>query len=152
MENALYEEKQTFAPRSLIIVIAIVIAALGLWLGHAVTPEMILTTAVVLVIAGVILWGFSSFRVRITPSELQFGFPFYTKHVPYDQLHLGDIAPIPFWYGMGIHFIRGMWVWNARVGRGVRIDVGRAKYLIGSDHPERLQSALMERTAKRVTA
>jgi hypothetical protein len=152
METVLYEEKQTFALRNLIIAIALVVAVFGLWLGKPVMLESVGVTLSVLILVGILLWGFSSFRVRIMPTELQFGFPFYTKHVPYDKLRLGDIAPIPFWYGMGIHFIRGMWVWNARLGRGVQIDVGRWKYLLGSDHPEKLQAALMERTRQRVTA
>jgi hypothetical protein len=150
MENALYEEKQTFALRNLIIVVAVVIAVMGVWLGTRMTAHDVGIGALCLTWAVIIFWGFSSMKVMVTPTMLRFGFPFYMKRVPLDKLKVGEIAPLSFWYGMGIHYIRGMWVWNARLGHGVRIDVGRTKYLIGSDHPERLQAALMERTRQRV--
>jgi hypothetical protein len=42
-------------------------------------------------------------------------------------------------------------VYNARFGRGVMLRAGKISYLLGSDHPERLQSALLTVVKRRVS-
>ncbi len=96
------------------------------------------------ILAVIVLWSFSRFTVVVTPKELRFGFPIWRKRIPISSARVGEIVRIPFWYGIGIHFIGRTWVYNARLGRGLRISVAKTKYLIGSDNPERLQSTLLQ--------
>jgi hypothetical protein len=102
-------------------------------------------------IAGGVMWGLTQLSVEVYPGELRFGFPFWRKRFPADKIEVGDVETISFAAGIGIHFWRGRWVYNARFGRGVMLKAGKISYLLGSDHPERLQSALLTVAKRRVS-
>ena len=102
-------------------------------------------------IAGGVIWGLTQFTVEVHPGELRFGFPLWRKRIPADRIEVGDVETISFAAGIGIHFWRGGWVYNARFGRGLLIRTGKTNYLLGSDHPERLQSELLVVAKRRVS-
>jgi hypothetical protein len=115
-------------------------------------PEAFIPAAIVLGAVALMLWGFSALRVHVSPTEVVFGFRFWSKRLRSEQIEVGGIAPITLFHGMGIHYVGGLWVYNARLGRGVRLRVGKTNYLIGSDQPERLQSALLQAATRRMPA
>jgi hypothetical protein len=106
----------------------------------------------VALMAGGVIWGLTQFAVEVYPAELRFGFPFWRKHIPVDRLEVGDVETISLAAGIGIHFWRGRWVYNARFGRGVVVKSGKTTYLLGSDRPGRLQSALLMVAKRKVPA
>jgi hypothetical protein len=149
----IHEERQSFTLMYIIAVFAAAVIVTAAWSLNAsagrTDPTAMATLAFAAVMAGIAIWGFSRLTVTITPTELRFGYPVWHRRAPVTQLIVGDIVPIPFWYGIGLHFVRGMWVYNAHLGRGVVLWLGNNKYLIGSDHPERLQSALLQVAPRR---
>ena len=143
MSSAIYEEKQTMYLRVPIVALVVAVTLFGAWQ----TRDVPLATAIMLLASlafAAALWGLTQLKVIVTPTEIRFGFPFFRKRFPLAKIRVGDVTKIAFLAGLGIHFWGGRWVFNARFGRGVLITSGRFEYLIGSDHPERLQAALMQ--------
>jgi hypothetical protein len=103
-------------------------------------------------IMGGVIWGLTQFSVEVYAGEIRFGFPLWRKRFGADQIEIGSVETISFAAGMGIHYWRGRWVYNARLGRGVTVKSGKTTYLLGSDHPERLQSALLMVAKRKVSA
>ncbi|RPH92838.1 hypothetical protein EHM69_11905 [candidate division KSB1 bacterium] len=150
MDTPLYEEKQSFFLRPLFVLIIFAILLWGAWDVHE-TPLHSVMLIGMAFLSALIFWGFSELRSKVTATEFIFGFPFYKKRIPLDQLTVGGVQRISFGAGVGIHFWRGSWLYCARFGRGVEISVDDTKYLIGSDHPEMLQAALLQRASPRAT-
>ncbi|MBU0509773.1 DUF3093 family protein [bacterium] len=145
MEQVVYEERQSF-PAWISTTTGVILG-----LGLALSPRSGLGDfwALVLIVAVVCvaLWLFSRFHINITHSELRFGFRIFKRNLPLSQIEVGEIRDITFWQGVGIHYVRGTAIWNAKLGRGVLIHYGKRRYLVGSDQPERLQSVLREHKA-----
>ncbi len=76
-------------------------------------------------------WGLAGFKVlRLNTSEIE-------------SVSMMEYAPLRDFGGYGIRFGRGMTAYFLRGSRGVAIAlVNGKKYLVGSDHPERLLSVL----------
>lgn len=144
----IHEEHQSFVIMrimALAVVLALgVTAILVNWKQGVTDPNEVWSLALVGVMILLALWGFSSLRVTVTNTELRFGYPIWHRRVPVSQIQVGDVVRIPFWYGIGLHYVGRMWVYNARLGRGVMITIKGRRYLIGSDDPERLQAALLQ--------
>ena len=104
-----------------------------------------------LMFVGVFLWGFLELRVTITATELTFGFPFWRKRLVLSEVTVGDVVPISWWHGIGIHRARSGWVFNARYGRAVEVFAHGVRYLSGSNAPEQLQAALLRAAPRRPT-
>ena len=86
-------------------------------------------------------------KVVVTSSELRFGFAFWRVRFPLKDVEVLGVEPIPLLAGIGIHYHRGKWVYNARQGQGTHIVYqGKKHYLIGSDNPETLFNALKTAT------
>ncbi len=144
MATPLFEERQSFAAIKTMSLIAIVFAIVW-YIAGTKTKVEIFAVGIVIFIGLLMMAGFRNFKTEVTATALRFGFPLYRKRLSLSGLEVGEIRPIRFWYGWGVHYIRGIWVWNARLGRGVLVQSGGKKYLIGSEQPERLQSVLRER-------
>lgn len=151
MTMPVFEERQ---PVALLIGLAVLAVALGLApLAIAPeSPEVLIAAGALAATLVLVLAGFRRLTIIVTGTELRFGFPLLGKRLPLRIIEVGDILPIPFWYGWGIHFVRGMWVWNARLGRGLLITAGRRKFLLGTAQAERLQSVLREQTRQAADA
>jgi len=148
MDASLYEEEQRFpawiyAVSGAVLVVALVLSYRS---GHEDFWALVLIAAVIVVS----LWLFSRFHVVVTESELRFGFRVFKKTIPLSVIEIGEIRDITFWHGIGIHYLRGTAIWNAKLGRGLQVSDGKRRYLVGSDQPERLQSVLYERKAAMV--
>lgn len=104
-----------------------------------------LLAAVLLIL--VVFFGMRTMKVVVTPTELRFGFAFWRKRLPLNDVEVLGVENIPLAAGIGIHFYPGKWVYNARLGQGVHLVYeGKKHYLIGSNNPEALFSALKTAT------
>lgn len=147
-DTPLFHEKQRFA---LLLVIAVGVAFVLVILAMQIAQQKaeLLPVLLAAALAGAALWGFSSMTITVTMTDLVFGFPFYRKRIALNQVEVGEIERISFFYGIGIHYVRGWWIFNAKLGRGLRINVGKTRYLIGSDQPEKFQAVLLERVGRK---
>jgi hypothetical protein len=151
--TAIYEEHQSFWVLNVIVILF----AIGLVLAVVLTganpaamkPEDLYSTLGALGLAAFALWGFSRLNLMVSTTEFRFGFPIWHRRVAVSRIQVGEITRIPLWYGIGLHFVGGMWVYNARLGRGVMVVIGGRRYLIGSEHPEQLQAALLQVAPRR---
>jgi len=148
-----YEEHQSFVAMYVMagaVLIALVLTAFFAGADlRVISPSdrngMLIAAAAILVV----LWGFSRLNVIVTTTEFRFGFPAWHRCVPLSSIEVGDTVPIRLWYGLGIHYAGGMWVYNARLGRGVMVTIKGTRHLIGSNDPERLQAALLQVAPRR---
>jgi hypothetical protein len=151
MDTVIYEETQTTSYRLMLVGLITAIFLFAFWQTWLSAKDTF--AALFLLIAtplGILaVWSFTQLRVQISPTELRFGSSLYRKRIPLDRVRVGAVEHIPALAGIGIHSFMGRWVFNARYGRGVNIEDGKRRYLIGSDQPERLQSALLQAVPKR---
>ncbi|MDD5088837.1 MAG: DUF3093 family protein [bacterium] len=145
METISYEERQSFPAWILVFCALILIAALVP--AFRAGRDELWAVALVAVVTAVTLWLFARFHVIVTNHDLRFGFRVFERRLPLERIQIGEIRDITFWHGIGIHYLRGTAIWNAKLGRGLQVSDGKRRYLVGSDQPERLQSVLYERKA-----
>ncbi|HEY3294893.1 MAG TPA: hypothetical protein VGL38_05610 [bacterium] len=154
--TTVYEEHQSFWLLNVIaLVVAVGLVATALLSGvdpSKSRPEDLASIAAALVLAIGAMWGFSRLNIAVTTTDFRFGFLIWHRRVPADRVQVGEIAHIPMWYGIGLHFVGGQWVYNAKLGRGVQVVINGRRYLIGSDNPERLQAALLQVAPRRSKA
>jgi len=148
--SPVHSETQNAIFRVPLIVLVTGILLFGAWQIRENQWQSVMMVGLAL-IAGGVIWGLTQLSVEVYPDELRFGFPFWRKRIRADKIEVGDVETISFAAGIGIHFWRGRWVYNARFGRGVMLKAGKISYLLGSDHPERLQSALLTVVKRRVS-
>jgi hypothetical protein len=143
METPVYEESQTMPTWFLLLIGLVLLAALASALLSAPEEQLGLVLVVLFVLA-VMLFLFYRMRVAVTTSELQFGFTIWRKRLPLQDIQVLGTEPIPWYAGLGIHFYGGKWIYSARFkGQGVHLVYqGKKDYLIGSNHPDALLSAL----------
>ena len=137
-----HKETQNAIFRVPLIVLVAGILLFGAWQIRENQWQSLILVGFALIVGGVI-WGLTQLTIEVYPNELQFGFPLWRKRYAADRIEVGDVETVSLAAGIGIHYWRGRWVYNSRLGRGVVVKAGRVTYLLGSDHPERLQSALL---------
>ncbi len=148
METPIHQERQTLS-RVFFLFVIFIIAGCVLLSVMMVKGERIFDTIflVIMGIAILILLLSMVMRVVVTSTELRFGFPFWRVRLPLEEIEIIGVEPIPLMAGIGIHFSRGRWVYNARLGEGVHIvSAGKKHHLIGSDNPQALFNALKTAT------
>lgn len=92
----------------------------------------------------IVLSGFARLSIVVTPTELRFGLPIWTKRFALSDVTVGEVEKISLAAGIGIHWMGKYWVYNARLGRGVRLTARGTNYLLGSRDPEKLMRALQQ--------
>jgi hypothetical protein len=151
--GTIYEEHQSFRLLNFIVLAAAAALVLTVVLTGVdlskIEPDDLARIFGGVAVAAVVLWGFSRLDVTVSSTEFRFGFPLWHRRVAVAELQAGEVVRIPIWYGIGLHFVRGVWGYNARFGRGVTVVIKGRPYLIGSDDPERLQAALFQVTTRR---
>jgi len=154
--TAIYEERQNFALLRMIALVAALVIGGTAYITNSKSgftdPSEAWSLAFIAAMLLVVVWGFSRMSTTVNSAFLQFGFPVWHKRVEVSRIHVGEIKRIPMWYGLGIHYVVGIWVYNVHLGRGVVIAVDGRRYLIGSSDPERLQSALLQVAPRRENA
>ena len=148
METPIHQERQPLS-RALFLLVMVIIAGCILLSVVMTKGERIFDT-IFLVIMGIaisLLLMSMIMKVVITSTELRFGFPFWRVRLPLNEVEIIGVEPIPLMAGVGIHFSRGRWVYNARLGEGVHlVSAGKKHYLIGSDNAQALFNALKTAT------
>jgi hypothetical protein len=147
----LHSETQSAVFRVPLMVLVVGMLLFDAWQMRERQWQSAMTVGLALIMGGVI-WGLTQFMVEVHPGELRFGFPLWRMRFPADRIEVGDVEKISFAAGIGIHFWRGRWVYNARFGRGLLIRAGKTSYLLGSDDAERLQSALLMVAKRRISS
>ncbi len=150
MESEIYSEKQAMKfrwPLAVLGAAIMIVGAAGTWEKE---PYGAATMIFFALVFALVIWGFTVFSIVVTPTELRFGFPLFRKRFALSELEIGDVEKIGLLAGIGIHFWNRKWVYNARLGRGVNLTHGRYHYLVGSEQPEQLQSALMQLIPRRM--
>ena len=147
MESPIFEEKQTLQFRGIILLLVVgSLVASGI-AAHGETRDFI-WIGIISVFLFVLMWSLFVFRIRITDTDLRFGYPFWWRRIPLGEVRVGDVEAISFWAGIGVHYWSGRWVYNAHFGRGVRIRAGNSDYLVGSLKAEEFQNALLARAPR----
>ena len=150
-ETPVYTETQNAIFRVPLILIVAAILLFGAWQVREQRWQAVMMAGMA-IIAGGVIWGLTQLSVEVYSREIRFGFPLWRKTYPLSDIVVGDVEEISFGAGIGIHFWRGKWVYNARFGRGVAIKAKKTIYLLGSDHPERLQQVLLGVANRRESA
>jgi hypothetical protein len=86
------------------------------------------------------------FHIRVTASELTFGFGPFRKTVKLSDIRRTGIGECSLaTTGIGIHFVRGYWAWVAKAGTAVQITLAPGRtvgYIISTTRPRDLVAAL----------
>ena len=148
METPIHKESQTIPKWLLFLVVCVVVllVVLAVWLPD---EREMMSTIIAFASGFIVLLVFLAMvmKVVVTSNELRFGFPFWRVRFPLKDVEVLGVEPIPLLAGIGIHYHRGKWVYNARQGQGVHLVCRKEKhYLIGSDNPEVLYNALKTAT------
>jgi len=143
METPLHEESQTmptwFAVLTGLVLVAAILAAL-----FAAPEEELGLALLILLLLAIVFAFFYRMKITITASELRFGFPVWCKRLSLQDIQVMGTETIPLLAGLGIHYYGGKWIYGARFkGQGVHlVSQGKKHYIIGSNHPDVLLSAL----------
>jgi hypothetical protein len=148
METPIHQESQSIAKwlRFLVVCIVVLLVVLAVWLPgkREILPKIIAFASGLIVL---LIFLAMVMKVVVTSSELRFGFPFWRVRFPLKDIEVLGVEPIPLMAGIGIHYYRGKWVYNARQGQGIHLVYRKEKhYLISSDNPEALFCALKTAT------
>jgi hypothetical protein len=150
METPIYQESQTMPTWFALLICLLGVAAI-LCVFLTASEKEFGFAVLALFLCFAILALFLQMKVVITTSDVSFGFAIWRKRVALRDIEILGIEPIPVLAGFGIHYYGGKWVYNASFkGQGVHLVYqGKKHYLIGSNHPEALLSALKTATATR---
>jgi hypothetical protein len=153
MEVLLFEERQSLCWRYILPVLV-----LTAYISYFVTtnPQMHdadrLMVRIIALLGLVAAAGFSSMRTRVTREALHFGFPLWRKRAKLTALTVEGIEPMKLWYGIGVQWMGGMWIYTVHMGEGVKVRINGRPYLIGSRDPVQLQQVLLRLARDRVMA
>jgi hypothetical protein len=148
MEAPVYEETQSMQFRWVVLMLTVAAMVASTIAAHGDVVDYVWISVLAVGIF-LLLWKLLIFRVIVTKTEIRFGYPFWRKRIPLTEVRVGTVDAIPLWAGVGIHLWRDRWVYNGRLGRGVTLRSGGRTYLVGSDLPESLQSALLTSGGRR---
>jgi hypothetical protein len=83
--------------------------------------------------------------VEVSPQQLSwhFGGGFWRNTIARDDIVSVTRVRLPWWYGLGIKYDRGTWVYLVAPGAGVEVSVKKGEVVrIGTDDPDGLMAAL----------
>ena len=136
-----YERRQV--GRTLIFV-SIAQAAIGL----ALMSVTVLVGAVLVVVAGLTAWLFTSMTVAVTDEDVawRFGPGLVERRVPIADIRAVRVVRLPWYSGIGIHLTANGWLYNVASGPVVQIERrGGGCVNVGSPEPEALRAVIAER-------
>ena len=106
-------------------------------------PRLILWLLLAIAVLGV--WAFSSLTVELDQERLRFWFGpgLFGRAFPLREISAWTAVENPWWYGWGIHLTPTGWLYNV-AGRGaVELELHDGRRLrIGTDQPEQLCAAI----------
>ena len=142
-----YEHTQ----RGTVLLVTFLVSALFLLALGMLTPgvrELLFTVIGILAICGFL---FSSLTIQITDRVLrwQFGPGLIRKEVPLREIERVEVTETTFLQGWGIHYTSRGWLYNVSGFQAiaVRLKSGKA-FLLGTDEPDRLRAALLQKLSQ----
>lgn len=142
-EIVLYKETQEFPfRRGLFFLFFLMFASIPVFLD---IPWW-MSTGILLIglLVAALIHSFMIMRVEITREHFHFGYWVSAPKVTLQDIQHIEVVDIPKMAGAGIHRWREYWVYNANWGRGLKVHTAKKKYMVGSDSPEQLHSALKD--------
>lgn len=129
-------------------VLAVAMAILGVtsFILVAMDPSQMWPAGLMVIIAVLIVWLFSSLSVIVDEHRFYF---FFGPGVIRKSYSLKDIQSCqavknPWWYGWGIHLTRHGWLYNVSGFRAVEIILNDGKrFRVGTDEPEKLTQVIL---------
>ena len=129
-----------------VLAVAMAIVAVVSFIMVAMDPSQMWPASVMVVIAVLIVWLFSSLNVIIDEHRLYF---FFGPGVIRKSHSLKDIQSCQavknsWWYGWGIHLTRHGWLYNVSGFKAVEIILNDGKkFRLGTDEPDKLCQAIL---------
>ena len=114
----------------------------------AVVSEFNWVTLIIILILGVSLLIFATLKVTISDDllDIRFGIGFIRKRIPLKDIQSAEVIQYPWYNGWGLRIsLRGEWIYSVSGLRAFRIVTkSGGKYIIGTDEPEELASAVQK--------
>lgn len=121
-------------------------AALLYMIYLAVISEFDWVTLIILLILGISLLIFATLRVTISADflEIRFGTGIIRKRILLKDIQSAEVIQYPWYNGWGLRIsLRGEWIYSVSGLRALKIlTKSGGKYIIGTDDPEELASAI----------
>ena len=126
------------------VMIAIATAAFifGLW---SISTQGGVASLIILIIAILLAFLFSTMNVSVGPGEIHvtLGAGIIRKRFDMNEVKSAQPVKNPWYYGWGIRWFPGGWLYNVSGFNAVEIEMRSGKkYRIGTDEPEELLSAI----------
>lgn len=132
----------------LIVIIVVAINAVGAAIAIA---SGVLSAAIVFGVTALVLvplYGWLTVTVDDTHVVVRFGVGLIRKRFALGDVTATQPARLPWYYGTGIHRMRGGWLYKVGGPDAVQLDLaGGSRALVGTDEPERLIAAIQEAAA-----
>jgi len=119
----------------------------------ALDPSQMWPAGIIVVVAVLIVWLFSSLNVAVDEHRFYFWFGPGVMQKNYSLKDVASCQPVsnPWWYGWGIHLTQDGWVYNVSGFKAVQIILTNGKkFRVGTDEPEKLSQVILnaKKTAK----
>jgi hypothetical protein len=143
-ESVIYQEEQTLYPWLMALITLVCLSGIivSILMGVPLREHGTWVAWLVVIVVVILLGLFRKLTVQITPTQLVFGYPIWKKRAPLNEVLVGEVVKIPYVAGMGIHYWAGKTYVNARMGGGLEVIIGGRTFVIGSNQPHRLSSAI----------
>ena len=109
-------------------------------------------SVLVMLIIGVALLLFATLNTKIQGNflEISFGIGVIRKNIALSNIQSVEVIKYPWYYGWGLRYsLGGEWVYSVSGLKAVRIVTKTGgKYIVGTDEPEELASAVQKATGK----
>lgn len=102
-----------------------------------------------ILLACVALFHSLTVEIRGDTLECRFGVGLIRKRFPLAAIRNVESVRNPWYYGWGIHWVLGLWVFNVSGFRAVQITLASGRrYRVGTDEPEELAQAIRQRISE----
>jgi len=140
-EAVIHSETQVFPfKNAIIIVVFLCFALIPVFL--TLPWWMIIGILLIGILSAALINSIMTLRIELTQTALEFGYWFSSPKINLSEIENPEVVEIPKLAGIGMHYYKKYFIYNARFGRGVQFSTLKKKYIIGSDHPDQLLSML----------
>jgi hypothetical protein len=140
-EAVIHSETQVFPFKNAIII--------AVFLCFALIPVflklpwwMIVGILLIGILSAALIHSVMILKVELTQTALEFGYWFSSPKISLTEIIEPEVVEIPKLAGIGMHYYKKYFIYNARFGRGIQFSTPKRKYMIGSDRPDQLLSTL----------
>ncbi|MEP7183794.1 MAG: hypothetical protein ABI886_16565 [Betaproteobacteria bacterium] len=123
-----------------------------LWLSAATLKAAWWLVAALYAVLAAAFLLFATLTVEVTEREIRarFGVGLFGRTIPLADVRRSEIVRTRIWWGWGLHWTPGGWLYNVAGRQAVRLDLVRQRpVMIGSDDADGLKRAIDARLAGR---